>query len=155
MKINWASYLTQFRSYQPWKTRLLKCINGLVSENPTVVNVLTSPQNSWNLQKSTVILLFNHFSQTESKKSFLIRFETLELVVNRLSTIDEYFRNIRENLPPPIERQLSKKSINNILMFYCIFGMYIKFGTLWKSIEPLTSPSFVVINLERRDYLNA
>ena len=37
-----------------------KCIRGLVSENALTVNVVTSPKNSWDLQKSTFILLFDH-----------------------------------------------------------------------------------------------
>ena len=42
------------------KTCLLKCLKGLVSENPLAVNVLMSSKNYWNLQKSTFILLFHH-----------------------------------------------------------------------------------------------
>ena len=40
-------------------------------------------------------------------------------------------------------------------MFYCIFGMYIKFGTFWKQKEPLRSSISEVIDAERRAYVNA
>ena len=38
---------------------IFKCITRIVSGNPLAVNVLTSPRNSWNLQKSTFIQLFH------------------------------------------------------------------------------------------------
>ena len=47
-----------FWSYWIWKMRLFKCITGPLSENPFAVNVLTNPENSWNLHKRTFILLF-------------------------------------------------------------------------------------------------
>ena len=48
---------------------LFKCIAGLVSEKPIAVNVLTSPQNSCNMQKRTFIrLFFVLLSQIELEK---------------------------------------------------------------------------------------
>ena len=58
-----------FWSYWLRKTCLLKCIKGLVSENPLTVNVLTSPKNCWNLQKSTFNLLSHHFEPAWVRKS--------------------------------------------------------------------------------------
>ena len=58
-----------FWSYWLRKTCLLKCIKGLVSENPLAVNVLTSPKNCWNLQKSTFNLLSHHFEPAWVRKS--------------------------------------------------------------------------------------
>ena len=43
--------------YWLWKMCLLKCIKGIVSENPLALNVLTSPKNCFKLQKSTFIVL--------------------------------------------------------------------------------------------------
>ena len=48
---------------------LFKCIRGVVSENPLAVNPLTSPKNSWNLQKRTFILIFQHSGQNWVTKS--------------------------------------------------------------------------------------
>ena len=62
---NCASKLKYFWSYLLRKTCFLKCVKGPVSENPLAVNVLTSPKNCWNLQKSTFILLFHYFEQLE------------------------------------------------------------------------------------------
>ena len=49
---------------------LLKCIKGLASENPSAVNLSTSPKNYWNLQKSTFVLLLIILSQIEFKRVF-------------------------------------------------------------------------------------
>ena len=68
-KRQWASWIKCFWSYWLRKMCLFKCITGLVSENPLTVNVLTSPKNSWNLQKSTFILLFHHFEPNWVRKS--------------------------------------------------------------------------------------
>ena len=49
---------------------LFKCIRGLLSENPSPVNVLTSPKNSWNPQKSTFIIPFFHSWQYWVRKIY-------------------------------------------------------------------------------------
>ena len=87
------------------------------------------------------------------KKSFLVKSEILGLLVNTLTTDYQYSRSNRENLPLPIQRQLSK---NFFSIFYCIFEMYIKFGTfLKKKKKPHSSSISEVIDSERRAYLNA
>ena len=43
---------------------LRKCIKSFVFEKPLAVNVLTSPKNCCNLQKSSFILLSPHFEPT-------------------------------------------------------------------------------------------
>ena len=53
--------LEYFWSYWLQKMCILKCIKGLVCQNPVVVNVLTSLKKSWNLKKGTFILLSHHF----------------------------------------------------------------------------------------------
>ena len=52
------------------KMCLFKCITGLVSEKLLAVNVLTSRKNSWNLQKSTFIVLFYHSQPDWVRKSY-------------------------------------------------------------------------------------
>ena len=61
LKKNWALEVNHFWSYWLRNMCLFKCITGLNSANPLTVNVLTSPKNFWNLQKSTLILLSDHF----------------------------------------------------------------------------------------------
>ena len=67
----WASGVKYFWSYWLQKICLFKCITAIVSENPLAVNVLTSLKNSWNLQKSSSILLFNHSEPNWAWKSYL------------------------------------------------------------------------------------
>ena len=64
------SYLESFWSYWIQNMRLFKCITGLLPENPLAVNVLTSPQNSLNHQKSTFILIFLHSEPNCVRKSY-------------------------------------------------------------------------------------
>ena len=49
---------------------LFKWIRRLLSENPLAVNVLTSPKNSWNLDKNIFILIFHHFGPNWARKSY-------------------------------------------------------------------------------------
>ena len=89
---------------------LFKCITVLLSENPLAVNVLTSPKNSWNLQKSTFILLFLHSQPKWVRKSlFSIRCDILGLLVYMLIVNCECCSSNGENLRAPILIQLSKK----------------------------------------------
>ena len=68
-----------------------------------------------------------------------------------LTTNWEYSRSNRENLPLPVPTQLSEK-LKPSPIFYCICGMYIKFGTYWKKNEPHSSSISEVIDSERRAY---
>ena len=63
------SLINYFRNYWLRKTWLIKCIKCPVSENPSAVNILTSPKNCCNLQKITFILLFHHAEPNWVRKS--------------------------------------------------------------------------------------
>ena len=65
-----ASYPESFWNYRLRMMCLFKCITGLLSENPLAVNVLTSPQNSLNHQKSTFIVIFLHSEPNWVRKSY-------------------------------------------------------------------------------------
>ena len=54
------------------------------------------------------------------KKPFLVKSEILGLLVNTLTTDDEYSRSNRENLPLPIQRQLSE-GLNTFSRFFIAF----------------------------------
>ena len=89
---------------------------------------------------------------------FFICVEAINLhdsTFNTLTSNYKYSRSNRNNLPPPIQRQLYKKVNIIFQIFYCIFGMYIKFGTFWNKNEPHSSSIFEVIDSERRAYLIA
>ena len=65
----WASYVKYFQSYWLWNMCLFKCIARLLFQNPVTVNGLTSIKNSWDLPKSTFILLFHDAEQSWVRKS--------------------------------------------------------------------------------------
>ena len=69
-KKKWVSSVKYFWTYWLRKMCLFKCIKAIVSENHLAVNVLTSPRNSWNLQKSTFILLFYQSETNWVSKSY-------------------------------------------------------------------------------------
>ena len=91
------------------KTCLLKCIKGLVCENPLVVNVLMSLINWWNLKKILLSYFLIILSQLELENIFSMRSGILELVVNRLTANYEYSWGNGENLLLPTQMQLSEK----------------------------------------------
>ena len=66
----------------------------------------------------------------------------------------EYSCSNRENLPLPVERQLSKIP-KFALIFYCSIKIYIKSATFWKQNEPHSWSNSEVVDSERRAYLNA
>ena len=90
------------------------------SENASVVDVLTSPKNYRNLQKSTFILLFHHSEANGVIKSFLVKSEILGLLFNTLTANNEYSRSNKENLTLPIPMKLSEK-IHFLLKFLLHF----------------------------------
>ena len=72
-----ASSVKYFWSYWLRKMCFFNCITVLFSECPLAVNLLTSLKNSWNLQKSTFILLFHHSQPNWVRKTYfssVIRF---------------------------------------------------------------------------------
>ena len=71
-KTKQASWLKYFWSYWLRRKSWLKCLKGLVSENPFVVNVLGSPKNCLNLQKSTFILVSFHFQKMPGWKNHFL-----------------------------------------------------------------------------------
>ena len=133
-----------------------KCITGIVSGNPLAVIVLTSPKSSLNLRKSTFILLF-HLSEPNWvwKILFLIRFQIIWLLVDKLTATYEYSRTNRENLPLLIQIKLSKKTIKLFLYFLTFFEIYIKFSMFWNKHQLHRSNISEIIDSKRCAYFNA
>ena len=52
--------------------------------------------------------------------------KNLKVDINIFTMDDEYFRHNRKNLPLPLQMQLSEIK-DLLLLFYCIFGICIKF----------------------------
>ena len=65
------------------------------------------------------------------KLSPLVVGEILRVFVNRLTAIDKNPANDCQNLPLPIQSQLSEKQ-KTFLIFCSISRIYIKFSTFWK-----------------------
>ena len=90
------------------------------------------------------------------KKLFLVRSETLWLLVNTLTVDEEYYRHNEENLPLQIQMQLSKKS----KIFCCSFFFFFDFlkSTLNEHFEKSETHSLSIskiIDCERRGYRSA
>ena len=120
-----ASHVKYFWGYWPGNMCVFKCITVLLSENPLAVNVLTSPKNSWNLQKSFLILHFLHSERKWVRKSFFsIRCEILGRLVYMLIVNCEYGRCNGENLRLPIEIQLSNKPQSFCYLFFAFWYLY-------------------------------
>ena len=75
-------------------------------------------------------------------------------ISNTLTTDYEYSRSNRENLPLPIQRQLSEK-LKTSEFFIAILDVTFLNGIFWNKNEPHSSIIFEVIDSERRAYLNA
>ena len=121
-----------------------------VSENTSVVNVLTSPKDCRNLQKSTFIQIF-HDSELDWVRA---KFEILGLLLNTLTT--HYFnsRTNRENLPLPIQRQLSEKLKSFSEFFIKILVCTLNLEHFARN-KPHSSSIFEYIDSEKRENLNA
>ena len=112
-----------------------KCIRGFVFQNSLAVNVLTSPKNSWHLQKGTFILLSHHSEPnwvTESYLSSDLRFEecllrswvpttSILVVIERI-----YHYQFKSNY---------LKNHKFFAAFFCIFRICIKFPMFWKKMS--------------------
>ena len=76
-------------------------------------------------------------------------------MLNMLTTDYEYSRSNKENLPLPIQRQLSEKLKTFSEFFIAILNATFLNGTFWNKNEPHSSSISEVIDSERRAYLNA
>ena len=108
--------------------------------NTLTVNYKYSRSNSENSRKQQsqkaaeicrkVLLYYFLIILGQPSQVILVRSEILGLLVNTLTAKYEYSQSNGENLPLPIQRQLSKKPktfCTFFVLFYCIFGIYIKF----------------------------
>ena len=88
------------------------------------------------LLKSKRRHLYHFFSSLcgkwNRKMSLLVLSEILGLFINTMTVDDMYSFPNNENLPQPIQMQLSKKQKNFFSNFYSISKIYIKFWTFCK-----------------------
>ena len=84
-------------------------LKGPVWENPSVVNMLTSPKHCWNLNESYFYILFSLFwGELRGKTSLLVRSKILGMFLDTLTADDKYSRHYRKNFAQLIEMQLCK-----------------------------------------------
>ena len=90
--------------------------------------------------------IFSSFREKLSfKKLFLIRSETLGLLVNTLTANYEYSRGNRENLPLQIQIQLSKKPLIFCSFFFAFLESALNFQCSEKKKMSLIGPVFLKI----------
>ena len=129
---DWASKLKHFRNYLRWKTRVLQCIGGVVSEDPSAVNVLKCPEHCRGVQKRIFTQPFvksnldhagrrRFYSYLKSQDWMLSHY----LQMLGILTIRPY--NIATN-----SNAFALKTTNFPEKFHSIFRIYIKFATFKK-----------------------
>ena len=133
------------------REELLKCIKAPFSENIPTVKLLKSPKTCRKGIKAFLFCFINTLSKTESRKAFLVRSETLDILLNMLTTNDVYFCHYREKLPLTIQMQLSKKPKKfrcNVIEFFKFSVNFENFGkkmslTAYIFLELLTQKDVV------------
>ena len=88
------------------------------------------------------------------KKLFLVISQILGLLVNTLTASYEYSRSNSENLPLPIQTQLSEKPKSFFGIFIAFLESRLNFEDFEKKNEPHSLSISEVIDCERRAYLN-
>ena len=122
------------------------------------------PFGSEHVSESQKLLKFveKHFYPTFSlfwaklseKMSILVRSEILGLLVNTSPADYKYSRSNRQNLPLPIQMQLSKKQKIFCSNFIAFLKFKLNFWHFQKN-EPHILNIFKIIDFERHIYLNA
>ena len=89
------------------------------------------------------------------KKLFLVRSEILGLLFKTYTANYKYSRRSTDNLPLPVEMQLSGKLKAVSGFFYRISSVWIKLWNFRKEDQPPISSIYEVIDSQTRTYLNA
>ena len=106
------------------KSRVRRCFNKQYGKRAQTL--LKSPSHH---------LYHIHWSLTSKmswKKSLLLRWKTLGLLVNTLAADEKYPALNRDNLTIPIQMELSQKQKTFFVIFCCFFKVLPKFWTFWK-----------------------
>ena len=69
-KNRWLSYPMYFQNYRLWITWLHKCLNSLVSENPSTVN-MPKPAKLFSSQHDNFFIIFFYYSKSDWLPKFL------------------------------------------------------------------------------------
>ena len=99
-----------FQKYQLRTICLDKSVKSRVLEDLETENTPNGTTHCWNLNGSTFIIFINHCEGScIKKKSLLVIYKILRLFVNTMTVNDNRYLLNRENLPQPIQMQLSEK----------------------------------------------
>ena len=126
-----------FPKLRTLKTWLNKCLKSLVSENPSTSNVGKVPKQCWNLYHRLFIIFFSHCKKKVSwKKSLLLTYQMLGLLVKTLATDEKYLVVNRDNLTILIHMQLSWKQNTFSHFFVAFFKSRLNFEYFEKKYDP-------------------
>ena len=96
-----------FPKLQTEKYVVKQMSKSLVSEHCSTVNMLKAPKHLWHLDDSGFIIFFISLEDFD-----LVICEFLGVFVNKLNAYNKYFLRNSQNLPQPIQMQLSKKTFS-------------------------------------------
>ena len=111
------------------------CLKSPISEHRLTHNMLRSQKYGWNLHGKTFLMFHHHYEENSWKMPLLVISKILGLFLNTLPADDKYsFRN-SENLPQPIQMQLSKKKhfLNFLLHFWNVHQILKDLKKRWPS----------------------
>ena len=93
-----------FRNLRAQKTRLDKCLKGLVLEDPRRDDMVNGRKHWFNINESAFIILSDHFKLMESQKSLLETWKCFSLFLKTLTPDDKYSPISRDNWMQTIQK---------------------------------------------------
>ena len=135
---------------------LLKCLKSHFSEHLSTVDMLKGPKDWIPLEGSIFVRFFDYSNENKLKKFCFNSIWNLETVCQHIDIRwQDFSLSKSECLTQPIQIVLSQNEKIFSEFFFCISGIYIKFGILWNKI--LASHLFVskITDFKKRAYLNA
>ena len=137
------------------KIWLDECLVSLISEHPLTVNISKRTKYLSNLHETTLIILFADSQQDiRGKKSLLLIFSPLGLIVKTLTADDKYSLPNSENMREPIQMQLYKILKTYSRHFVQLVQSTSNFKHFEKKDDPLSVCIFEVTHCERHRYTN-
>ena len=125
-----------FPKLRTLKTWLDKCLKRPILENPSASNIVNLPKHCWNQHNGSFIIFIDHYQRISSwKRSLLLTWKVLGLLVNTFVGDEMYLVLHRKNLTIARQMQLSQKK-KAFSQFLVHFANHLKFWTFWKKRWP-------------------
>ena len=110
-----------FRYYTHRKAWLNKSLKSPLSEEPSTSIMVRDTKHCWNLNGTTFTIFLDSCEvKWVGKKTLLLMFKFLRLLLNILTFDDQYSPPNRDNFRQPIQLQLSQKQ-KIFSRFFCTF----------------------------------